>query len=71
MDLTTVEGRRTALLEMAARRAKPGSGTAAAVRRARTWTLPVPDLRPALTRPFALTGGVATRLYTWKRANPG
>ena len=69
-DLTTVEGRRTALLDMAARRAKPGSGTAQAVRRARTWTLPVPDLRLALTRPFALTGGVATRLYMQERTNP-
>jgi hypothetical protein len=73
VDLATAEGRRAALLAMAARRATPGSGTAPAVAARRTWTLPVPDLRPVLAptgAPFAIVGGVATRLYMQERASP-
>lgn len=70
MDLTTAEGRRAALLEIVERRAKPGGGTAPAVRARRTWSLPVPDLSPVLARPFAIVGGVATRLYMQERASP-
>jgi len=72
-DLATAEGRRAVLLEMAARRATPGSGTAPAVAARRTWTLPVPDLRPVLAPagvPFVIVGGVATRLYMQERAAP-
>ncbi len=71
--LATAEGRRAALLAMAARRARPGGGTAPAVAARRTWTLPVPDLRPVLApvgAPFAIVGGVATRLYMQERATP-
>ncbi len=72
-NLATAEGRRAALLAMAARRAQPGGGTAPAVAARRTWTLPVPDLRPVLAptgAPFAIVGGVATRLYMQERAAP-
>jgi len=71
--LATAEGRRAALLAMAARRARPGGGTAPEVAAHRTWTLPVPDLRPVLAptgAPFAIVGGVATRLYMQERAAP-
>ncbi len=71
--LATAEGRRAALLAMAARRARPGGGTAPEVAARRTWTLPVPDLRPVLApvgAPFAIVGGVATRLYMQERATP-
>jgi len=72
-NLATAEGRRAALLAMAARRARPGGGTAPEVAARRTWTLPVPDLRPVLApagAPFAIVGGVATRLYMQERATP-
>jgi len=72
-NLATAEGRRAALLAMAARRAQPGGGTAPEVAARRTWTLPVPDLRPVLAptgAPFAIVGGVATRLYMQERAAP-
>jgi len=72
-NLATAEGRRAALLAMAARRAQPGGGTAPEVAARRTWTLPVPDLRPVLAPtgvPFAIVGGVATRLYMQERATP-
>ncbi len=72
-NLATAEGRRAALLAMAARRAWPGGGTAPDVAARRTWTLPVPDLRPVLApagAPFAIVGGVATRLYMQERATP-
>jgi hypothetical protein len=63
-DLTTTDGRAGALLDMARRRAKV---VAEPEYRARTWTLPVPDMRQALDVPFAVTGGVATRIYMPER----
>lgn len=72
-QLATAEGRRASLLAMAARRAWRGSGTAREVAARRTWTLPVPDLRPVFApagTPFAIVGGVATRLYMQERVTP-
>ena len=63
-DLTTADGRAGALLDMARRRAKVVDEPE---NRPRTWTLPVPDMRQALRVPFAVTGGVAARLYMPER----
>jgi len=67
MDPSTAAGRRRLYRHLARRSPRPGSGTSLAVMRARTWTYPVPDLRPLLSVPYAITGGVATRLYMQER----
>ena len=60
--------RRRPLLEMALRRAQPGSGSMIAFLRTRTWKDPVVslDLR-SLRTPFVIVGGVATALYMPQR----
>ncbi|HUY60435.1 MAG TPA: hypothetical protein VMW49_01035 [Candidatus Dormibacteraeota bacterium] len=63
-DLATSEGRAGMLLAMVRRRTRFSS---AGEERAPTWTLPVPDLRRILRGPFAVTGGVATRLFMSER----
>lgn len=65
---TAVRQRRRTFIAMVLRRARPGSGTAAAWRRRRTWSLPVADLGSLIhSVPFAVVGGVATRLYMPER----
>jgi len=68
MDASTAAGRRQ-LYRRLAQRQQPGSGTALAVMRARTWTYPVPNLQPVIGVPYAITGGVATRLYMQERVS--
>ncbi len=63
----TAAGRRALYRRLQRRVPQPGSGTALEVLRARTWTFPVPNLRPLLHAPYAITGGVATRLYMQER----
>ncbi len=67
MDPYTAAGRRKLYRHLGRRSPQPGSGTALSVMRARTWTYPVPDLRPLIHAPYAITGGVATRLYMQER----
>lgn len=60
---------RSAFISIALRRAGKGSGSTAAFRARRTWSLPVSDLRRLIKRtPFVVVGGVATRLYMPERA---
>ncbi len=57
-----------AFIDMAMRRARPGSGSTAEYRLQRTWTLPVSDLSQIIrSTPFVVVGGVATRLYMPER----
>ncbi|MFH1603097.1 MAG: nucleotidyltransferase domain-containing protein [Pseudomonadota bacterium] len=59
---------REAFIELALRRARPGSGSAPGFRARRTWSLPVSDLRMIIRRTsFVVVGGVATRLYMPER----
>jgi len=67
MDASTAAGRRRLYRQLSRGQQQPGSGTALAVMRARTWTFPVPDLRPVLSVHYAIAGGVATRLYMQER----
>lgn len=63
----TAAGRRALHRRLQWRVPLPGSGTPLPVLRARTWTFPVLDVRPLLPVPYAITGGVATRLYMQER----
>jgi len=67
MDASTAAGRRRLYRQLSRGQQQPGSGTALAVMRARTWTFPVPDLRHVLSVHYAIAGGVATRLYMQER----
>jgi len=64
MSLTTPQERAHILLAMARRHAHKGEGSQP---QSPTWTRPVADLRDLLPTPFAITGGVATRLYMPER----
>ncbi len=56
------------LIQMALRRVRDGSGTDAYLRQSRTMMQSVPDLRTMLPDvPFAIRGGLATRLYMQER----
>ena len=67
MQTTHVELRRS-FIALAQRRIRPGSGSSEAFRARRTWSLPVSDLLGLIRRtPFAVLGGVATRLYMPER----
>ena len=68
MSVDTAAARRRPLLEMALRRAQPGSGSTITFLRARTWKDPVVslDLRNLRT-PYVIVGGVATALYMPQR----
>ncbi len=60
---------RQTILGMALRRRQRGSGTGAAALKERTAVMQYPDLSRALTGiPWAIVGGVATRLYMPERA---
>jgi len=69
MDLHTAAARRALYRHLGRRPPRPGRGTALSTLRARTWTHPVSDMRPLLRAPYAIIGGVATRLYTQERAS--
>jgi hypothetical protein len=64
--LSAAEYRRR-YLEMAKRRAKPGSGSSLAFLRSRTWSKPAVNI-PPLKTPFVIVGAVATWLYMPQRA---
>ena len=69
MKMTTVAARRRLLLDMARRRAHPGTGSSRVFLEARTAMARWPDLRPTLTGiPWAVVGAVATRAYMPERA---
>jgi len=64
----TVAARRRLFLEMARRRARPGTGSAKVFLEARTAVADWPDLTPILTGiPWAVVGAVATRAYMPER----
>ena len=64
----TVAARRRLLLDMARRRAQPGTGSARAFLEQRTAMTRWPDLTPALAGiPWAVVGAVATRAYMPER----
>ncbi|HUY98645.1 MAG TPA: hypothetical protein VMW47_13700 [Verrucomicrobiae bacterium] len=63
-NLVTAHERARALLAITRRRAPRGDGERPGPP---SWTRPVADLRSLLPAPFALTGGVATRLYMPER----
>lgn len=59
---------RRALLQIALRRARPGTGSSAPFLERRTAVQPVPDLHTVLgDRPWALVGGLALRAYMPER----
>jgi hypothetical protein len=65
----TMVARRKLLLEMAIRRARPGTGSADVFLRERTAIVTWPDLSEILTGlPWAVVGAVATRTYMPERA---
>jgi hypothetical protein len=58
--------RRKAFLDLALRRARPGSGSQIDTLLARRWTEPPVELK-GLRTPFAIVGAMATRLYmAWR-----
>ena len=64
----TVAARRRLLLDMARRRAQPGTGSARVFLEHRTAVARWPDLTPALDGiPWAVVGAVATRAYMPER----
>jgi len=68
MKMTSIAARRRLLLDMARRRAQPGTGSARICLDARTAMTRWPDLTPILTGiPWAVVGAVATRAYMPER----
>ncbi len=59
--------RRHLYLTLIRKRVRPGSGSSQEFLRARTWRIPVFDLRALVQTPFVIVGGVATRLYSPER----
>ncbi|MBE9175460.1 hypothetical protein IQ225_09360 [Synechocystis salina LEGE 06155] len=60
--------RRQIFLSPIKKRVKPGTGRSLTFLNKRTWTLPATDLRQLIKDvPFAVVGGVATRLYMPER----
>lgn len=60
---------RRRLIDVASRRQRPGAGSSPSYLRKRTTVVQFPDLTPILTSvPWAVVGGVATRLYMPERA---
>src|SRR5215211_3296838 len=66
MALDTARERRHVLIEMALRRARPGTGSSMEFYRRRDWSALGADLTSIKT-PFAIVGAVATRLYMPER----
>jgi hypothetical protein len=66
MALDTARERRHFLIDMALRRARPGTGSSMEFYRSRDWSPLTVDLSPIKT-PFAVVGAVATRLYMPER----
>ncbi len=67
--MTAVAARRRLLLDIARRRAQPGTGSARVFLESRTAVARWPDLTPTLTGiPWAVVGAVATRAYMPERA---
>jgi hypothetical protein len=58
---------RRKFIEIASRRIKPGSGSSAQFLKHRTWNRDVTQLSNIITIPYAIVGGVATRLYMPER----
>ncbi len=63
MDLKT----RQKFIAISLRRVKPGSGSTNEFLVTRTWRKKVTDLRDLINAPYAIVGGVATRLYMPER----
>jgi hypothetical protein len=63
LDLKT----RKKFIAISSRRVKPGSGSTHEFLTARTWRKAVTDLRDLINAPYAIVGGVATRLYMPER----
>jgi hypothetical protein len=63
LDLTT----RKKFIAISLRRVKPGSGSTQEFLTTRTWRKKVTDLRDLINAPYAIVGGVATRLYMPER----
>lgn len=60
--------RRQIFLSLIKKRVKPGTGSSLIFLNKRTWNLPVTDIRQLIKDvPFAVVGGVATRLYMPER----
>jgi hypothetical protein len=58
---------RRKFIEIVSRRIKPGSGSSAQFLKYRTWNRDVTQLSNIITIPYAIVGGVATRLYMPER----
>jgi hypothetical protein len=63
MDLKT----RQKFIAISLRRVKPGSGSTKEFLKTRTWSRKMADLRDLIDVPYAIVGGVATRLYMPER----
>jgi hypothetical protein len=63
LDLQT----RQKFIAISLKRVKPGSGSTNEFLRTRTWRRAVTDLRDLIDVPYAIVGGVATRLYMPER----
>jgi hypothetical protein len=60
--------KRKQFISLVQRYVRAGSGSGADFLKKRTWSLPVPDLTSIIrSAPFAIVGGVATRLYMPER----
>jgi hypothetical protein len=60
--------RRKQYIALVQKRVRPGSGSSLAFMQSRTWAYPVADLNRIIQKtPFAVVGGVATRLYMPER----
>jgi hypothetical protein len=63
LDLKT----RQKFIAISLRRVKPGSGSTHEFLKTRTWKRKMTDLRDLINKPYAIVGGVATRLYMPER----
>jgi hypothetical protein len=63
LDLKT----RQKFIAISLRRVKPGSGSTKEFLKTRTWSRKMTDLRDLIDLPYAIVGGVATRLYMPER----
>lgn len=67
-NLQLPEQRRKLYIEIALRRCRPGSGSSLEFLRKRTWNRAVTNIKAIIKQtPFAVVGGIATRLYMPER----
>ncbi|MBK4730625.1 hypothetical protein JJD41_12225 [Oxynema sp. CENA135] len=60
--------RRRQFITLVMKRVQPGTGSGLDFLNKRTWTYPVTDIKAIVTKtPFAIVGGIATRLYMPER----